>query len=195
MRDAGQPSQIRSTPPPGPQLRPAYKGQCSFNYFSHTPGVGLRYHTPVGPIRLDFSYNLNPPVYPVTYNYSQSDPTPPHVGEASTSTFSSAWGRPFDAQLARQSGVDRATARQSALGSRPCASPLGSWRCSCCGRWLKHRRPGLAAGAAVVLDRVVAVVNNHAILASDLDDEIRLSILDPNHVGMGRSRASAPWSS
>ncbi len=37
----------------------------------------------------------------------------------------------------------------------------------------------------VVLDRVVAVVNKHAILASDLDDEIRLSILDPNGVRQG----------
>lgn len=35
----------------------------------------------------------------------------------------------------------------------------------------------------VVLDRVVAVVNNHPILSSDLDDEIRLSILDENQVG------------
>ncbi len=34
----------------------------------------------------------------------------------------------------------------------------------------------------VVLDRAVAVVNKHVILASDLDDEIRLSILDPNTV-------------
>ncbi len=53
----------------------------------------------------------------------------------------------------------------------------------------------MAAGAAscpaqldqspspVVLDRVVAVVNKHAILASDIDDEIRLSVLDPNLVG------------
>ncbi len=67
------------------------------------------------------------------------------------------------------------------------------------------RRPGMwllaaclmAAGAAscpaqtdqsappVVLDRVVAVVNKHAILASDIDDEIRLSVLDPNLVGQG----------
>jgi len=38
---------------------------------------------------------------------------------------------------------------------------------------------------AVVLDRVVAVVNNHAILSSDLDDEIRLSVLDPNRGGLG----------
>jgi hypothetical protein len=36
-----------------------------------------------------------------------------------------------------------------------------------------------SATSTVVLDRVVAVVNNHAILSSDLDDEIRLSVLDP----------------
>jgi peptidyl-prolyl cis-trans isomerase SurA len=36
---------------------------------------------------------------------------------------------------------------------------------------------------AVILDRVVAVVNRHVILASDLDDEIRLSIIDPNQIG------------
>jgi peptidyl-prolyl cis-trans isomerase SurA len=35
----------------------------------------------------------------------------------------------------------------------------------------------------VVLDRAVAVVNRHVILASDLDDEIRLSVLDPNEAG------------
>jgi peptidyl-prolyl cis-trans isomerase SurA len=39
--------------------------------------------------------------------------------------------------------------------------------------------------APVVLDRVVAVVNNHAILDSDLDDEIRLSVLDPGRGGLG----------
>jgi hypothetical protein len=37
----------------------------------------------------------------------------------------------------------------------------------------------------VVLDRVVAVVNNQAILASDIDDEIRLSVLDPGRGGLG----------
>jgi hypothetical protein len=37
----------------------------------------------------------------------------------------------------------------------------------------------------MVLDRVVAVVNNHAILASDIDDEIRLSVLDPGRGGLG----------
>jgi hypothetical protein len=47
---------------------------------------------------------------------------------------------------------------------------------------------------AVVLDRVVAVVNNQAILASDLDDEMRLAVLDPGRGGLGvltRQRALA----
>ncbi len=38
----------------------------------------------------------------------------------------------------------------------------------------------------MVLDRAVAVVNKHVILASDLDDEIRLSVLDPNSGGQGQ---------
>ena len=37
------------------------------------------------------------------------------------------------------------------------------------------------AASAMVLDHAIAVVNRHLILASDLDDEIRLSILDPNN--------------
>ncbi len=45
---------------------------------------------------------------------------------------------------------------------------------------------GLAQKAApVVLDRVVAVVNNQAILASDVNEEIRLSVLDPAQAGLG----------
>src|SRR5580704_4485582 len=30
------------------------------NYFSHTVGFGVRYPTPVGPVRVDFGYQLNP---------------------------------------------------------------------------------------------------------------------------------------
>jgi outer membrane protein assembly complex protein YaeT len=30
------------------------------NYFSHTIGAGLRYATPIGPVRIDFGYQLNP---------------------------------------------------------------------------------------------------------------------------------------
>jgi hypothetical protein len=38
----------------------------------------------------------------------------------------------------------------------------------------------------VVLDRVVAVVNRHAILLSDVEDEVRLSILDAGRAGEGQ---------
>lgn len=38
--------------------------QCDFNYISHALGVGVRYRTPVGPVRFDFGYNLNPPAFP-----------------------------------------------------------------------------------------------------------------------------------
>jgi peptidyl-prolyl cis-trans isomerase SurA len=41
------------------------------------------------------------------------------------------------------------------------------------------------AASPVVLDRVVAVVNNRAILFSDVEDEIRLSVLDPVRGGQG----------
>ncbi|MBS1841602.1 MAG: BamA/TamA family outer membrane protein [Acidobacteria bacterium] len=38
---------------------------CSneLNYFSHTVGLGLRYATPVGPIRVDLGYQLNRPFF------------------------------------------------------------------------------------------------------------------------------------
>lgn len=80
--------------PGGPTYSTGPAGTCSFNYFSHTPGLGVRYHTPVGPIRFDFSYNLNPPIYPVTYDYG--DPSlSPHVGEASHFNFFFSLGQTF----------------------------------------------------------------------------------------------------
>lgn len=42
-----------------------------------------------------------------------------------------------------------------------------------------------AQDGPVVLDRVVAVVNRQVILSSDIDDEIRLSVIDPNQIGQG----------
>ena len=82
--------------PTGPSNSTGPTGPCSFNYFSHTPGVGLRYHTPAGPIRLDFSYNLNPPIYPVNLNYSQSDVTlNQHIGQAGHFNFFFSLGQTF----------------------------------------------------------------------------------------------------
>jgi outer membrane protein assembly factor BamA len=82
--------------PIGPQTSTGTQGECSFNYFSHALGLGLRYHTPVGPIRLDFSYNLNPPIYPVNIDYSLSTPdSQPHVGEANHFNFFFSLGQTF----------------------------------------------------------------------------------------------------
>jgi outer membrane protein insertion porin family len=36
------------------------------SYFSHTVGFGLRYPTPIGPVRVDFGYQLNPARYQAT---------------------------------------------------------------------------------------------------------------------------------
>lgn len=89
--------------PSGPSTSTGIQGPCNFNYFSHAPGVGLRYHTPVGPIRFDFSYNLNPPIYPVNINYSignsatnpEGPYSDPHVGEAPHFNFFFSLGQTF----------------------------------------------------------------------------------------------------
>jgi outer membrane protein insertion porin family len=67
-------------------------GTCNFNYFSHAVGLGARYRTPVGPVRVDFSYNLNPPVYPVIYDFNNN---PPHEGQASHFNFFFSIGESF----------------------------------------------------------------------------------------------------
>jgi outer membrane protein insertion porin family len=50
--------------------------QCNYNYASHAIGLGVRYQTPIGPLRFDFGYNLNPPYFPsytnITTNTGQA---------------------------------------------------------------------------------------------------------------------------
>ena len=67
-------------------------GTCNFNYYSHALGLGARYNTPVGPIRLDLAYNLNPPIYPVFDDYTTSAP---YVGQASHFQFFFSIGQAF----------------------------------------------------------------------------------------------------
>jgi hypothetical protein len=67
-------------------------GTCNFNYYSHAVGLGLRYNTPVGPLRVDFSYNLNPPIYPVFDDYTGALP---YVGQASHFNFFFSIGQSF----------------------------------------------------------------------------------------------------
>ena len=83
----------------------------------------------------------------------------------------------------------RATIRFLISLGRACALVLAATAAAFCaaqsGPAATSVVPAPVVPAAVVIDRVVAVVNNHAILFSDLDDEIRLSVLDPNLVGEG----------
>ncbi|HLZ91216.1 MAG TPA: POTRA domain-containing protein [Candidatus Acidoferrum sp.] len=54
---------------PKPIFDPANPTQCQFNctnelnYFAHTVGLGFRYSTPVGPIRIDLGYQINRPQF------------------------------------------------------------------------------------------------------------------------------------
>jgi len=38
---------------------------CDFNYIAQAIGLGVRYRTPIGPVRVDFGYNLTPTYFPV----------------------------------------------------------------------------------------------------------------------------------
>jgi outer membrane protein assembly factor BamA len=40
-----------------------YFNNSGYDYTSHAVGLGLRYKTPIGPLRFDFGYNLNPTSY------------------------------------------------------------------------------------------------------------------------------------
>ncbi len=45
-----------------------------YDYTSHAVGLGLRYKTPIGPLRFDFGYNLNPTAYPIGYTSTATQP-------------------------------------------------------------------------------------------------------------------------
>lgn len=102
-RTLAQPGNSGSYLPNGPFTSTGQQGKCSFNDFSHSVGAGLRYHTPVGPIRFDFSYNLNPPIYPVNINYSIGYSTAhpygpyqaPYVGQSPHINFFFSLGQAF----------------------------------------------------------------------------------------------------
>jgi outer membrane protein assembly factor BamA len=70
---------------------------CSFNYWSHALGLGARFRTPIGPIRVDSSYNLNPPWFPEVYDYqsSVSNVPQPNVGRAGHFNFFFSIGQTF----------------------------------------------------------------------------------------------------
>ena len=61
----------------------------------------------------------------------------------------------------------------------------GALLCGCIGASSAMAEQLRDQSQPVVLDRVVAVVNRRVILSSDIDDEMQLSILDPNRTGQG----------
>lgn len=66
---------------------------CDFNYMSHAVGAGLRYRTPIGPVRVDFGYNLNPPFFPVRVFSSSGQP--PHAERLGHFNFVFSIGQTF----------------------------------------------------------------------------------------------------
>jgi outer membrane protein insertion porin family len=56
-------------------LQASTSAQCDYNYISHAIGVGVRYKTPIGPVRFDFGYNLNPPAFPSFQTVTAADGT------------------------------------------------------------------------------------------------------------------------
>ena len=61
--------------------------QCDFSYVSHAAGIGVRYRTPIGPVRFDFGYNLNPPAFP------SCQATPSTSGQAVSSVCEQGTGK------------------------------------------------------------------------------------------------------
>jgi outer membrane protein insertion porin family len=83
-------------PPHGTVTSTGTEGTCTFNFFSHALGLGLRYRTPVGPVRVDFSWNLNPPIYPVTFDATtNTNLAKPYVGEGAHFNFFFSLGQSF----------------------------------------------------------------------------------------------------
>lgn len=57
---------IPTQPPPGANPCPGQQESAclsTFNYMVHAVGFGIRYRTPVGPVRIDLAYTLNPPTF------------------------------------------------------------------------------------------------------------------------------------
>jgi len=74
--------------PPGPANLSVCLTNCSneLNYFAHTVGLGVRYKTPVGPIRVDLGYQLNRPSFVIPIPCPRNTPgcLPNSLGQQST---------------------------------------------------------------------------------------------------------------
>jgi len=86
-----QPDPAECLPPGGGAINVPCETQFNnsgYDYTSHAVGIGLRYKTPIGPLRFDFGYNLNPTSYFQGVTFS------PTTGQALT--FETQRLRPFN---------------------------------------------------------------------------------------------------
>jgi outer membrane protein insertion porin family len=74
--------------PAGPTNLPVCLTNCSneLNYFAHSVGFGVRYKTPVGPIRIDLGYQINRPSFVIPIPCPSNTPscTSGKLGQQST---------------------------------------------------------------------------------------------------------------
>ena len=128
-------------------LHEATAKQCDYNYISHAIGVGVRYKTPVGPVRFDFGYNLNPPAFP---------------GQTST-TVNGKTVTVFDPEHASHFNVYFSIGQTFLMTCK-----LPAFICT-----VALLTVASLSSNAEVIDRIVASVNGHVILQSDWEDALR----------------------
>ncbi|HEX7893214.1 MAG TPA: POTRA domain-containing protein [Terriglobales bacterium] len=61
--------------------------RCNYNYINQAIGLGVRYKTPVGPVRFDFGYDLNPTIFPNFTPPSSTNPNYIFAGTRQASPF------------------------------------------------------------------------------------------------------------
>ncbi len=74
----------------------ATRDSCRFDYISQAVGTGIRYRTPIGPVRLDLSYSLNPPTFPFSVQCPASGGTGQCANKPSALLFQAATLRHFN---------------------------------------------------------------------------------------------------
>ena len=125
---------------------------------NHAVGFGIRYRTPIGPVRLDLAYSINPPRF-TGFSGSFSDllSAGPEPCQHAALQLRSAEHQPFPILLLDRTDI---------LMRRAIFHGDDLWRALA----------GRAAGGEII-DRIAVSVGNRVITEADVDREIRLTAL------------------